>query len=80
MPKRYRTRQHLDELGQSIVDRATRENPRDEPKEQKPEDTGKDPPGVSLGLRAGLKGGPARAARLTAGKRRESAKKDAAAR
>jgi hypothetical protein len=41
---------------------------------------GKDPLAVALGRRGGLKGGPARAASLTAKERRESAKKAAQAR
>jgi hypothetical protein len=41
---------------------------------------GKDLLAVALGRRGGLKGGPARAKKLTAEERRESAKKAAAAR
>lgn len=65
-------RTDLNELASSIMDRATNEQP--------PEDDGKDPAAVSLGRRGGLKGGPARAAKLTPEERRESAKKAAAAR
>jgi len=74
---RDRSRKHpgrvdLNELASSIVDRATNEQPSD--------DSGKDPAAVSLGRRGGLKGGPARAAKLTPEQRRESARKAAAAR
>jgi hypothetical protein len=41
---------------------------------------GKDPAAVSLGRRGGLKGGPARAAKMTTAQRRESARKAARAR
>ena len=41
---------------------------------------GKDPAAVSLGRRGGLKGGPARAAKMTVAERRESARKAARAR
>lgn len=41
---------------------------------------GKDPLAVALGRRGGLKGGPARAAKLSAKERSESAKKAARAR
>lgn len=43
-------------------------------------DDGKDPAAVSLGRRGGLKGGKARAAKLSAKKRTEIAKKAAKAR
>ena len=43
-------------------------------------DDGKDPAAVSLGRRGGLKGGPARAAKLTAVQRHDSARKAARAR
>lgn len=45
-----------------------------------PTDTGKDPAAVSLGRRGGLKGGPARAAKLTAEQRSEIGRKAAAKR
>jgi hypothetical protein len=47
---------------------------------QSGEATGKDPIAVALGRRGGLRGGPARAAKLTAAERRASAQKAAAAR
>jgi hypothetical protein len=45
-----------------------------------PQDDGKDPAAVALGRRGGLKGGKARAARLTPEERKESAKRAARAR
>ena len=44
------------------------------------EGTGKDPIAVAMGRQGGLKGGRARAAKLTPARRREIAKKAAAAR
>jgi len=44
------------------------------------EEQGKDPAAVALGRRGGLKGGAARAAKLTAEQRRESAQKAAKSR
>ena len=50
------------------------------PEPPKPEDAGKDPAAVALGRKGGLKGGPARAAKLTKEQRSESARKAARAR
>jgi hypothetical protein len=61
-------------LGKMIVDLAT--GAASEPSV----DAGKDPAAVSLGRRGGLKGGPARAAKMTTAERRESARKAARAR
>ncbi|MDT7719426.1 MAG: hypothetical protein QOE94_437 [Mycobacterium sp.] len=75
MPDRSRKRpRDLNSLAASIVGDATDETPEPEP------DDGKDPAAVSLGRRGGLKGGKARAAKLTAEQRSEIAKKAAAAR
>jgi hypothetical protein len=63
----------VNQLAASIVAEAIGEAPLDV-------DDGKDPAAVSLGRRGGLKGGKARAAKLTAEERREIAKKAAAAR
>jgi hypothetical protein len=52
----------------------------DTPEERKPVDEGKDPAAVALGRKGGLKGGPARAAKMTKKQRSDSAKKAAAAR
>ena len=73
MPDRSRKRPaDLNRLAASIVSDATGETP--DP------DEGKDPAAVSLGRRGGLKGGKARAEKLTAEQRSEIAKKAAAAR
>jgi hypothetical protein len=52
----------------------------EEPVATPPDDGGKDPAAVALGRRGGLKGGNARAAKLSAAKRKEIAKKAAAKR
>ena len=57
-----------------IVDIATGEV------EEKPEDEGKNPHAVALGRMGGLKGGRARAKKLSAAKRKEIAKRAARAR
>jgi hypothetical protein len=67
MPKRARD---VNELARQIVDEATGEA------EPTPEPT-KDPAAVELGRRGGLKGGKARAAKLTAEQRREIARRAA---
>jgi hypothetical protein len=75
MPDRSRKRpRDLNSLAASIVRDAT-----DEDKTEPPND-GKDPAAVSLGRRGGLKGGKARAAKLTPEQRSEIAKRAAAAR
>jgi hypothetical protein len=75
MPDRSRKRRpaDLNALAASIVNDATSED-KTEP------DDGKDPAAVALGRRGGLKGGKARAAKLTAKQRSEIAKKAAEAR
>jgi len=60
-----------------IVDIATGEI---EDREPTPEEQGKDPAAVSLGRRGGLKGGKARAASMSAERKREIAKRAAQAR
>lgn len=70
-PKRSRD---FNQIAAAIVDAATGDEP-----ETPAEDT-RDPAAVSLGRRGGLKGGKARAAKLTPEKRSEIAKKAAAAR
>lgn len=69
MPKRSRKPTDPNELAAAIVTEATEEQ---EPK--------KNPAAVELGRLGGKKGGPARAKRLSAARRREIAKKAAAAR
>jgi hypothetical protein len=74
MPDRSRKRpSDVNELAASIVDEATGNAP-------PPKDDGKDPAAVALGRKGGLKGGKARAAKMTAEQRSKSAKKAAAAR
>lgn len=75
MPDRSRERPtDLNSLAASIVSDATDE---DKPE---PIDDGKDPAAVALGRKGGLKGGKARAKKLTAEQRSEAAKKAATAR
>jgi hypothetical protein len=62
------------ELAKQLVDEATGEAPPFDP------DAGKDPAAVELGRRGGLKGGKARAAKMTPEQRSEAARKAAAAR
>lgn len=69
-PKRPRD---LNQLAKSIVDEATGQT------DALPEDT-RDPLAVELGRRGGLKGGKARAAKLTPEQRSEIARKAAAKR
>jgi hypothetical protein len=76
MPKRSRKRpRDVNELARQIVDEATGEAPR--PADS---DEGKDPAAVALGRKGGLKGGKARAAKLTKEQRVEAARKAAQAR
>jgi len=72
MPKRSSKQKDTQELARSILDQVV---PDAEP--AKPE---KNPAAVALGRLGGLKGGPARAAKLTKKQLSESAKKAAAAR
>lgn len=75
MPGRSRKRPtDLNSLAASIVTDSTDED------KLEPVDDGKDPAAVSLGRRGGLKGGKARAAKLTTEQRSEIARKAAAAR
>jgi hypothetical protein len=74
MPDRSRKRpRDLNQLAKSIVDEATGQT------EALPPDT-RDPLAVELGRRGGLKGGKARAAKLTQEQRTAIAKKAAAKR
>ena len=76
MPKRSRKKKpDHNELAADIVDQATTE---DEAVEEEPEvDDGKNPAAVALGRLGGLKGGKARAKKLTKKQRSEAAKKAA---
>lgn len=75
MPERPRKRPaDLNRLAASIVEDSTSEEPATEPQPEK------NPAAVELGRRGGLKGGRARAERMTAEERRESAERAARAR
>jgi hypothetical protein len=75
MPDRSRKRpRDPNQLGKLIVDLATGEALDPDP------DEGKDPAAVALGRKGGLKGGKARAEKMTAEKRSESARRAAQAR
>ena len=71
MPKRSSKQKDTQELARSILDQAI---PDAEPAPVKPE---KNPAAVALGRLGGLKGGKARAAKLTAAKRKAIAEKAA---
>lgn len=75
MPDRSRKRPaDANQLGKLVVDLATGEAEEPNP------DEGKDPAAVALGRKGGLKGGKARAARLTPEQRSEAARRAAQAR
>lgn len=76
MPDRSRKRpRDVNELARQLVDEATGEAlPLADP------DEGKDPAAVALGRKGGLKGGKARAAKMTAEERSTAARKAAQAR
>jgi len=73
MPKRSSKPRDLNRLASAIVEEAT-----GEPPEEPPSD--KNPAAVELGRLGGLKGGKARAAKLSAKRRSEIAKQAARAR
>jgi len=77
MPKRSSKKKSRDinVLASQIAEEAT-----GEPIKQSPEDTKKNPAAVALGRLGGLKGGKARANKLTPAQRAEIAKKAAKAR
>jgi hypothetical protein len=75
MPDRSRKRpRDPNQLGKLIVDLATGEAKEPDP------DAGKNPAAVELGRKGGLKGGKARAQKMTAEERREAARKASEAR
>ncbi len=75
MPDRSRKRpRDVNSLARQLVDEATGDKSKLDP------DEGKDPAAVALGRKGGLKGGKARAAKMTPEERSESAKKAARAR
>lgn len=71
--KRRKKPRDLSQLAKRIVDEATDDS-------EAPDDDGKDPAAVALGRKGGLKGGRARANKLTPERRREIARKAARAR
>jgi len=75
MPNRSGKRLDLSQLAKRIVDEATGQIERTTPPNE-----GKDPAAVALGRKGGLKGGKARAARMTKEQRSRSARKAAKAR
>lgn len=81
MPKRSRKQKDTQQLARSVLDSIA---PDAEPKRvtrgASKAEAEKDPAAVALGRRGGLKGGKARAAKLTKEERSESAKKAAQAR
>jgi hypothetical protein len=78
MPERPRKRPaDLNRLAASIVGDSTSEEPAEKPLAETPE---KNPAAVELGRLGGLKGGAARAKKLSAEQRSESARKAAATR
>ncbi len=75
MPDRSRKRpRDPNQLGKLIVDLATGEAEDSDP------DEGKDPAAVELGRKGGLKGGKARAAKMTPEERSEASRRAAKAR
>jgi hypothetical protein len=75
MPDRSRKRpRDPNQLAKLVVDIATGDA------DDATGDAGKNPAAVALGRKGGLKGGKARAARMTAEQRKEAARKAAAAR
>jgi hypothetical protein len=75
MPDRSRKRpRDPNQLGKLVVDIATGDA------EDAPDDSGKNPAAVALGRKGGLKGGKARAAKMSAEERKDSARRAARAR
>jgi hypothetical protein len=73
-------RQDFNELAADIVDQATDEEPEDDQAGEPEVDDGKNPAAVALGRLGGLKGGKARAKKLTKKQRSDAARKAALAR
>lgn len=78
MPKRSRKQnEDVNVLAKHITEEATKEPTKKKPSEEKPE---KNPAAVALGRLGGLKGGKARAKKLSAKRRKEIAQKAGKAR
>ncbi len=72
MPDRSRKRSRdVNELARQLVDEAVGDVPKHDP------DAGKDPAAVALGRKGGLKGGKARAAKMTPEERSAAARRAA---
>ncbi len=80
MPKRSRKSKDFNQLARSIVDQATSTSTPKKKRTAKKAEKAKDPAAVALGRKGGLKGGPARAKKLTKAQLSESARKAAQAR
>jgi hypothetical protein len=81
MPDRSKVRpRDPNQLGLRIIQEATGQVPKYDPREEKPVDPAKNPHAVALGRLGGLKGGAARAAALGPRKRSQIAAKAAAKR
>jgi len=75
MPKRSRTgKPDVNQMARNLVDAISGELEQEQP------ESGKNPAAVALGRLGGLRGGKARAAKLSAKKRRDIARKAAATR
>jgi hypothetical protein len=74
MAKRSSKPRDVNSMAAAIVAQSTSDEPEHDP------DEGKNPHAVALGRQGGLKGGKARAAKLTAEQRREIARRAAQAR
>jgi hypothetical protein len=80
MPDRSKRPRDPNQLGFRIIQEATGQIPKYDPREEKPVDPTKNPHAVALGRLGGLKGGVARAAALSPKKRSQIAAKAAAKR
>lgn len=80
MPNRSRKQKDTQQLARSVLDSIVPDAEPDKPAPAKKAEKVKDPAAVALGRKGGLKGGKARAAKLTKEQLSASAKKAAAAR
>ncbi len=82
IPKRSSKNKKVDlnKLASEVVEETTDPEASKKVKKPKPEDEGKNLAAVALGRLGGLKGGPARAKKLTKKQRSEAARKAASAR
>ena len=80
MPKRSRKPKKTQQLARSVLDGVVPDAEPPKKKRTKKAEKAKDPAAVALGRKGGLKGGPARAAKLSKSELSESARKAAQAR